>query len=248
MLDVGYERKLASGNKLRKSLCRCHRSAAAAINVILRAAKNQRRNFYFRRIAKGVPGTPRLVMIAMLLRARLSLPQGIRQRADDFRMLSVESFTERHVRVLDVTTDEAFEAVLANLFFIGVAHLAGSAVGCLHSGACRHDRQGCDQVGPFDGDSLNNLTAERKSRRMNSGDFQLLKKPGAVFSELADGVAMIRFAAVASAATIENDRAVAPRQKRHDIDFPSVAWPPGRRRQQNDLAFSRILVINLHIV
>src|SRR5687767_11483943 len=148
MLDVGYERQLAAGNKLRKSPCRCHRSAAAAINVILRAAKNQRRHFYFRGVAKGVPGTPRLVMIAMLLRARLSLPQGIRQRADDFRMLSVESFTERHVRVLDVTTDEALEAVLANFFFIGVAHLTGSAVGCLHSGACRRDRQGCDQVGP----------------------------------------------------------------------------------------------------
>src|SRR5688500_11575895 len=56
MLDVGYEHKLASGNKLRKSPCRCHRSAAAAINVILRAAKNQRRYFYFRRVAKGVPG------------------------------------------------------------------------------------------------------------------------------------------------------------------------------------------------
>src|SRR5918994_6805084 len=140
MLDIGHERKLAAGNKLRKSPCRCHRRAAGAINVVLRAAKNQRRHFYFRRVTQGVPGTPRLIMVAMLLGTGLSFPQGIRQRADDFRMLSVESFTERHVRVLDVTTDETLEAVLANLFFIGGAHLARSAVGCLHSGACRRNR------------------------------------------------------------------------------------------------------------
>ena len=56
MLDVAHERKLAARNKLRKSPCRCHRSAAAAINVVLRATKNQRRHFYFRRVAERIPG------------------------------------------------------------------------------------------------------------------------------------------------------------------------------------------------
>src|SRR5688572_12156149 len=99
MLDFGHERKFAAGNKLGKPPRRSHRSAAAAIDVIRRAAKNQGRHFYFRPVAEGVPGTPRLVVIAMLLGTGLSSPQRIRERLDDFRMLLVKFRIERHVRV-----------------------------------------------------------------------------------------------------------------------------------------------------
>src|SRR5581483_4247794 len=94
---------------------RRRRRAAAAVDVVVRAAKNQRRHFYLRRIAEGIPGAPRLVVIAMLLRARLPSPERIGERAHHFGMLAIEFLAEGHAGVLDMAADKALEAVLANL-------------------------------------------------------------------------------------------------------------------------------------
>ena len=73
--------------------------------------------------------------------------------------------------LLDVTPDEALESVRANLFFVGVAHLARRTAVPNAFRAGRRRRQGRDQVGSLYHESLNNLAAERKSRRMNPADF-----------------------------------------------------------------------------
>ena len=90
MLDVRHERKLAAGNQFAEFARRADRRAAAAIDVIVGAAKYQRRHFDFRRVAEGIPSAPRLVMISMLLGARLPFPQRIGKRLDHFRMVFVE--------------------------------------------------------------------------------------------------------------------------------------------------------------
>src|SRR5258705_226720 len=77
MLDVGHERQLAGGHQFGELSRRADRRAAAAIDVVLGTTKDQGRHFYFGRVAECVPGAPRLVMIAMLLGTRLSLPQRI---------------------------------------------------------------------------------------------------------------------------------------------------------------------------
>ena len=174
---VRHHRELTTGDKLGKSPCGSHRRAAAAIDVVLRAAKNQCRHFDFRCVAESIPGAPRFEMIAMLLRARLSLPKRVRKRLHDFRMLSIKFFVEGHVRVLDMAADEALEAVRANLLFVRIAPFTRRAARRFHARAGGGDRQRRNKFRPFDSERLNDLPAERKTCRGTARSRRLAGAP-----------------------------------------------------------------------
>src|SRR4030095_15036695 len=77
MLDVRHQRQLTTRHKLAETPCCADRRAAAAINVIVGATKNQGRYFHVSGTRQSVPGLARLVMVAVLLWTRLPLPQRI---------------------------------------------------------------------------------------------------------------------------------------------------------------------------
>lgn len=177
MLDIGQERKLAAGYDFAEPARRTYRRAAAPIDVVLRAAQNQCRHFDFRCVAESIPGAARFEMIAMLLRARLSLPKRVRKRLHDFRMLSIKFFVEGHVRVLDMAADEALEAVRANLLFVRIAPFTRRAARRFHARAGGGDRQRRNKFRPFDSERLNDLPAERETCRVTARSRRLAGAP-----------------------------------------------------------------------
>ena len=62
----------------------------------------------------------------------------------------VKSGIERHVSILDVTANEALEAMLTNLFFVGISDHPRTAVGRFRSRTRCGNRQRSDEIGPLD--------------------------------------------------------------------------------------------------
>src|SRR5918995_1729766 len=87
---LGDKSQLCDWNQPCQLLSSADRRAAAAIDIICRAAKNQGRHFDLFRIAQRVPRSSRVVMIAKLFGTGLPFPKGARKGCDDLWMVAIK--------------------------------------------------------------------------------------------------------------------------------------------------------------
>ena len=115
-LVFGTERQFRSRNQLRQPLRCRRRRAAATLDAVICAAKNQRRNFDFRSRLESIPTEASEFVDTILLDGALARPESLSESRPDVAVIAIKVWIVRHDIIVDVGLDVFLEADL--LYFV----------------------------------------------------------------------------------------------------------------------------------